>query len=377
MAHQQIRPQYSITNKAHTLSVLSNLLHKSYVAELYTFTQQEWICKKDTIIADIKNKFYGRTIIVRSSALREDTIHCSNTGIFRSVLDINSHDNQLVLESIESVLASYREKNAEHPDNLILIQTQILDAILSGTLLTRDYNGSPYYIINYSKEDTVDVTSGRNSQSIKILRSESIEIPQKFRGLINAVSLSDAIEAIASAGMDLGFTREDVSNLDISTIKETRYKNTELIQSKWASIISQNKLDHMLNSYLSLPPVIFSENDLEVVAYYECRPNYVTNKKVIGDIVWLNGTVERNINGLVVVIESADPGYDWIFSKKPIALITKYGGPASHMAIRCAELGLPAIIGVGEMLYRSLFYMTSVKIDCENQRIESTSRVLC
>lgn len=41
------------------------------------------------------------------------------------------------------------------------------------------------------------------------------------------------------------------------------------------------------------------------------------------------------------------------------------------MAIRCAELGLPAVIGVGDMLYESLIHAKSVIIDCENQRIES------
>ena len=32
-------------------------------------------------------------------------------------------------------------------------------------------------------------------------------------------------------------------------------------------------------------------------------------------------------------------------------LITKYGGSDSHMAIRCMELVLPAIMGVGDKIY--------------------------
>ena len=31
-------------------------------------------------------------------------------------------------------------------------------------------------------------------------------------------------------------------------------------------------------------------------------------------------------------------------------LITKYGGLNFHMAIRCAELNIPSLIGVGEKL---------------------------
>ena len=48
----------------------------------------------------------------------------------------------------------------------------------------------------------------------------------------------------------------------------------------------------------------------------------------------------------IVLIENADPGYDFIFSYKIKGLITEYGGANSHMSIRCLELGIPAIIGI-------------------------------
>ena len=38
---------------------------------------------------------------------------------------------------------------------------------------------------------------------------------------------------------------------------------------------------------------------------------------------------------MIVLIENADPGYDWIFSKNIKGLITKNGGINSHMSIRC------------------------------------------
>jgi len=70
-----------------------------------------------------------------------------------------------------------------------------------------------------------------------------------------------------------------------------------------------------------------------------------------------------------VLIENADPGYDWIFTKKPIGLITKYGGVASHMAIRCFEVGLPAVIGCGEIMFEKLHSANRVMLDCKNQQI--------
>ena len=52
-----------------------------------------------------------------------------------------------------------------------------------------------------------------------------------------------------------------------------------------------------------------------------------------------------------MLIASADPGYDWIFSHPIAGFITAFGGINSHMSIRSNELGVPAVIGVGESMY--------------------------
>ena len=72
---------------------------------------------------------------------------------------------------------------------------------------------------------------------------------------------------------------------------------------------------------------------------------------------------------MIVVIENADPGFDWIFSRKIAGLITKYGGANSHMAIRCAEFSLPAAIGCGERLFSSLSKAEAVELNCSSRRI--------
>jgi phosphoenolpyruvate-protein kinase (PTS system EI component) len=69
------------------------------------------------------------------------------------------------------------------------------------------------------------------------------------------------------------------------------------------------------------------------------------------------------------MIKNADPGYDRIFTINPSGLITQYGGVASHMAIRCAELALPAAIGCGEILYEKLKFSSKVMLDCKNEEI--------
>ena len=70
-----------------------------------------------------------------------------------------------------------------------------------------------------------------------------------------------------------------------------------------------------------------------------------------------------------MLIQSADPGYDWIFSHGIGGFITMYGGVNSHMAIRAAEINLPAAVGVGEKLYEKIENMRQVELDCANHVI--------
>ena len=66
---------------------------------------------------------------------------------------------------------------------------------------------------------------------------------------------------------------------------------------------------------------------------------------------------------------NADPGFDWIFCHGIAGLITQYGGANSHMAIRCAELGIPAAIGIGSKLYEGL-KEGRIMLNCQKESIE-------
>ena len=77
----------------------------------------------------------------------------------------------------------------------------------------------------------------------------------------------------------------------------------------------------------------------------------------------------RKLEGRVILIDNADPGFDWLFSHKISGLITAWGGANSHMAIRAGELGLPAVVGVGEHNFASLKKAFSVSIDCATKSV--------
>ena len=68
-------------------------------------------------------------------------------------------------------------------------------------------------------------------------------------------------------------------------------------------------------------------------------------------------------------IDNADPGYDFLFNKNIKGLITKFGGINSHMAIRCSELNIPSLIGVGEKNYKKILKYKNLNINCLEKKI--------
>jgi len=104
--------------------------------------------------------------------------------------------------------------------------------------------------------------------------------------------------------------------------------------------------------------------------YSKLKPNFVTSSSVVSDIFILDDEVANlDINNKIVFIENADPGYDLIFSHNIKGLVTKYGGAASHMVIRCAELDMPAAIGCGDVIFNELLKYKKISLDCSNHKI--------
>ncbi len=184
-------------------------------------------------------------------------------------------------------------------------------------------------------------------------------------------SLSRAIELIAEFGEDIGFSREEISNCDLNILSKVNDYNYIEFKDLIKNLIDLriNKKDLYRN--LVLPPIIFSENNFDIVSSYSSKPNFITKKKISTGVVNLNNMNKDNLQDLknkIVLLESGDPGYDWIFTKNIAGLITKYGGVASHMSIRAAEFGLPSAIGCG-VLFDKIKNEPYLFLDCEAGKI--------
>lgn len=182
--------------------------------------------------------------------------------------------------------------------------------------------------------------------------------------------LSRAIELIAEAGMQRDLSREDLSLLELKTIFE-KLPN-EKIQIL-GQIIEERRKEQEAKSKMALPSVLFSKTDIEAVSEPVLKPNFITSAKVFGSAVNLSISGAKgkvvDVRNKIVLIENADPGFDWVFTKNPKGMITKYGGVASHMSIRCAEFRLPAAIGCGPLIFDSIKDAKEIVLDCKNKQI--------
>lgn len=192
---------------------------------------------------------------------------------------------------------------------------------------------------------------------------------REYAKFVFTKSLSDSLNLFTKFGNDYGLKKEDLAFSNIEIIKKL-YASSDNPMTLLEESISKGRTDYEKTESINLPPVISMEENAESFEYPANRPNFVTQKKVMADVV--PGDIDNagSLMGKIVVIPSADPGFDWIFTHKIKGLVTKYGGVNSHMAIRAGELGIPGVIGCGDALYSKVEKARSLFVDCGNMKID-------
>lgn len=185
--------------------------------------------------------------------------------------------------------------------------------------------------------------------------------------------LSAALECIAAFGADLGLDRDDLAHLrldDLATVRDGRCLEEP---SSWLSArAADGRRQHEITSAVELPALLCRPQDVYGFRQQAMEPNYITQKTVTAAPLLLEareGIATAELAGRIVCIRQADPGYDWIFGRGIAGLVTAYGGANSHMAIRAAEFGLPAAIGIGETALEGLRGAGMLTLDCLGRRL--------
>lgn len=183
-------------------------------------------------------------------------------------------------------------------------------------------------------------------------------------------NLSDALALIAEVGAQHGISREDMAYCDIGAFKELHVAAVDP-KDVLLSSIEQGKARYEKTLKLSLPPVITRPEDVWAFEWPETAPNFITQKQVTAPVA--DSADRERLAGAIVCIPNADPGFDWLFAYPIAGLITAWGGANSHMAIRAGELGLPAVIGAGEVLYRRWSAAQRLHVNCPGRWVEILS----
>ena len=118
-----------------------------------------------------------------------------------------------------------------------------------------------------------------------------------------------------------------------------------------------------------LPPLIRAPEDVYSFHLPPTQPNYITQNRITASIAHMSDAPE-NFAGKILFIPSADPGFDWIFTRGISGFVTKFGGVNSHMAIRAGELDIPAVIGAGETLFECWSAAKKIHLDCGARQVQ-------
>lgn len=190
---------------------------------------------------------------------------------------------------------------------------------------------------------------------------------REYAKFVFSRNISEAMEGLASWGTFFNLSREDLAFLDVKVIAGTLTNPVSGDASLYFSRnIQESKSKVNFSKELKLSYIIRGVRDVYVVPLHRSAPNFIGSSRIEGRIVSVDAATPAHtaLFGKIACIENADPGFDWIFTRGIKALITKYGGTNSHMAIRCFELGLPAAIGCGEDTFDRLVKAGTVELNC-------------
>jgi glutamine kinase len=188
-------------------------------------------------------------------------------------------------------------------------------------------------------------------------------------------NISEILLLVEELGVRYNISRNDLAFLDIQTIA-TLYSTVDHrgLEEILKNDIQKNKDYYEYTKTIKFPPLINQADDIYSFHLEDGTPNFVTNQQIISKCQEIKTNTNPDyLKDKIVFIESADPGFDWIFSKNIAGLITMFGGANSHMAIRCAELNIPAVIGAGEKKYNNWKNAQVIELNAHNQWVKVIS----
>lgn len=336
-----------------------NFLKKNGIIPFAKFARHAFIGKK------ILNDIYKNKIISKSDYDKLLGSLSTVTTIYQN-LKIKSKKNKTINKKFKKMFyhlraGTYDIETKRYSSALKKNDLDNIDLILN-------LNEKAFKILGYKKINRIKKYFKKYQFNIDALEfvkyallSMKLRENSKF---IFTRTLSDLLEIIGIYGKKSGLEKKHLSQLEIGEILRLG-KNLNYNKIK-------NYTNHQkIHKLIQFPFIISSPEDIYVCSIRHVKPNFITEKKINSEIKVLSKrNMNENLEDKIIIIENADPGYDWIFGYKIRGLITKHGGVNSHMAIRCQELNLPAAIGIGENNYQLIIKSNKIYLDCKLNKID-------
>ena len=148
-------------------------------------------------------------------------------------------------------------------------------------------------------------------------------------------------------------------------LDETKIKNLNFeIFSNTGKIFYEKE-----SSYFELPDIITNSSDFLFFENLNTKPNFVGQSIVKAELSHISEKKHQLYKNKIILLPNADPGWDWILNLPIKGMVTKYGGPNSHMAIRASEKNITSVFGVGDDLFKELQNSKILEIDPLNKKL--------
>ena len=402
------KKKYLLNIKEHTEKIINNFQedfkkNKKLLEDLEDFRKKEinfFIEKKNNPIT-LSNKLIKKLtyfgIVPFSKFARHAFI---GKKILNSLVNkklINLHEYSKLLASVNTVSSEYRKLKNESKSNnkkfkkfknyFFHLRPGTYDIkmkrFLPGLKVWKidnfekffEFNNQFKKILTTTKINKIDKYLKKNklnfsAETLLMYSLTSIKLRENSKFIFTR-TLSDILELIKLWSQAKKISLKNISSMSFDQILSISKKkiNKNILQKIKEIGISEEKKKNY-DSYVKLPYLITTPNDFYVASILITKPNFITKKIIKGDIkVIKNPDNETYIKDKIILIENADPGYDWVLSQKIKGLITKYGGVNSHMSIRCEELNKPAAIGIGDKNFEEICKISNIILDCKEKKI--------
>lgn len=222
--------------KSEILKCLENRLKSGTVLPQVAFTVEEWDAKAVHILEQIEKTFAEQAVIVRSSAINEDTLMESHAGQYESVLNVVGKEQ--LQKSINAVKSSFQDQN---PQNQIFVQPMLSQVEMSGVVFTRNpSSGGYYYVINYDDTtgttDTITSGTKRNSKLFYCFRTV---MPEDER-LAGVILMAQELERILEhQNLDIEFAISSDHVLYLLQVRPLIMKETTVSLAQEKKLLDQ------------------------------------------------------------------------------------------------------------------------------------------